>query len=77
MLKKISSESLINFINDSCQHLVNEDRLDVLLENFTFLSQKVLNADGSSLYLAKDGELHFQRYQLEFINLPGQRLDYF
>jgi GAF domain-containing protein len=69
MLKKISSESLINFINDSCQHLVNEDRLDVLLKNFTFLSQKVLNADGSSLYLAKDGELHFHYICNQSLNI--------
>ncbi|CAN4267772.1 GAF domain containing protein [Methylophilaceae bacterium] len=69
MLKKLSSESLINLIHDSCQHLVNEEHLDVLLENFTFLSQKVLNADGSTLYLAKNGKLYFHYVSNQSLNI--------
>lgn len=59
MFKKLTSESLINLIYGSCQDLVNEEHLDVLLEKLTFLSQQVLNADGSTLYLAKNEKLYF------------------
>lgn len=69
MNEKLSSDSFVNLIYALCHQIVSEEHLDVLLEKITFFSKTLSNADGITLYLAKDEKLQLHYIYNQSLNI--------